>query len=45
LCQLYQRRGVITRYGKHDSAWRETADIASIRIWLVILFQDLQDAL
>jgi transposase len=33
-CQLRQYHAVATRYDKRDYAWRETVDVASIRIWL-----------
>ena len=31
-CQLRQHRAVATRYDKRDFIWRETVDVASIRI-------------
>jgi hypothetical protein len=34
LCHLRQHRAVATRYDKRDFVWRETVDVASIRIWL-----------
>jgi hypothetical protein len=44
-CQFGQHRAAATRYDKYDLACRETADLASTRVWLIILFHDPQDAL
>jgi hypothetical protein len=37
-CHLRQHRAVATRYDKCDYVWRATVDVASIRIWLRLIY-------